>query len=118
MERATSRCQDDIRCVSLRWTISVPIVKEPSLFMESLKTTAAKKSPDINVLRCLNSSCQGLLAYEVDSENVLYVDLVWTARVEGDLRYFPCPKCRGKNVVESFQTAAGQTKHRITRWQP
>ncbi|MBI3786239.1 MAG: hypothetical protein HY270_22860 [Deltaproteobacteria bacterium] len=78
----------------------------------------AKKGPDIQVLRCLNPECRGLLAYEVDSENVLYVDLAWTAKQDGDLRYFPCPRCHGRNVVESFTTAQGAVKHRVSRFMP
>ncbi len=77
----------------------------------------AKKAADITVLHCLNPRCGGLLAYEVDGDNVLYVDLAWSAHVAGDLRYFPCPKCGGKNIVEEFRDPKGQLKHRVTRWQ-
>ncbi len=79
--------------------------------------SAAKKAADISVLHCLNPNCRGLLAYEVDSDNVLYVDLAWTAHSAGNLRYFPCPKCGGKNIVEEFRDAKGQRKHRVTRFQ-
>ncbi len=80
--------------------------------------SGTKKAPDIGVLHCLNPECGGLLAYEVDSQNVLYVDLAWTARCVGDRRYFPCPKCNGKNFVEEFRDEKGRTKHRVTRWEP
>jgi hypothetical protein len=80
--------------------------------VESKKGTA-----DIQVLRCLNPACNGLLAYEVDSNNVLYVDLAWTAERDGDQRYFPCPKCHGRNIVEPFETPQGRTKHRVVRWE-
>lgn len=86
--------------------------------MQSPTPPKAKKTVDINVLHCLNPSCGGLLGYEVDSNNVLYLDLAWTAHQQGSLRYFPCPKCKGKNVVESFASAPGQTKHRVDRWEP
>lgn len=79
---------------------------------------AGKKAADISVLHCLNPDCRGLLAYEVDTDNVLHVDLAWTAHAAGDTRYFPCPKCGGKNIVEEFRDAKGQPKHRVTRWQP
>jgi len=77
---------------------------------------AAKKAADINVLKCLDPACGGLLGYEVDSQNVLYVDLAWTARGDGDVRYFPCPKCGGRNIVEPFTDAKGKLGHRVTRF--
>jgi hypothetical protein len=86
--------------------------------MDATAQPTAKKGPDIQVLRCLGSECRGLLAYEVDSNNVLYVDLAWTARSNGPLPYFPCPKCHGKNIVEEFRADNGQVKHRVTRWEP
>jgi hypothetical protein len=87
------------------------------LRMTDSAPTKARKTPDIQVLRCLNPQCRGLLAYEVDSNNVLYVDLAWTAHRNGDSHYFPCPRCGGKNIVEAFETTTGITKHRVTRWQ-
>ena len=86
--------------------------------MDVTAKPTAKKTADIQVLRCLNPECRGLLAYEVDSQNVLYVDLAWTAESDGDVRYFPCPRCHAKNIVEELRTDAGQVKHRVTRWAP
>jgi hypothetical protein len=86
--------------------------------MEAPPNPAAKpqtKAADIHVLRCLNPQCGGLLAYEVDSNNVLYVDLAWTAARDGEAYYFPCPKCGGKNIVEEILTAKGP-RHRVTRF--
>jgi hypothetical protein len=77
-----------------------------------------KKAPDIHVLRCLNTECREMLAYEVDANNILYVDLAWMARQDGDGRYFPCPKCRGRNIVEEFRDAKGAVKHKVTRFEP
>jgi len=79
---------------------------------------AAKKAADIGVLRCLDPGCGGLLAYEVDSQNVLYVDLAWMAHTDGHQRYFPCPKCHGKNIVEEWRDAKGTLRHKVTRWEP
>lgn len=76
-----------------------------------------KKVPDIHVLRCLDAGCRAMLAYEVTAENVLYVDLAWTAARDGDTRYFPCPRCRGRNVIEPFQDAKGAAKHRVVRFE-
>ena len=84
--------------------------------MQTSPAPKPKKAADIQVLHCLNPDCRGLLAYEVDSDNVLYVDLAWTAKRDGDLLYFPCPKCHGRNVVEAFTTPQGATKHRVTRF--
>lgn len=75
----------------------------------------ATKAADIRVLHCLNPQCGALLAYEVDSTNVLYIDLAWTAKRAGDTRYFPCPKCGGKNVVEEIRTDKGP-RHKVTRF--
>jgi hypothetical protein len=86
--------------------------------MESTQKAPAKpatKAADIHVLHCLSSQCGALLAYEVDSNNVLYVDLAWTAQRDGDTRYFPCPKCGGKNVVEEISTDKGP-RHKVTRF--
>ena len=85
--------------------------------MDTAPKPAAKKAASIFALRCLNQDCRALLAYEVDDKNVLYVDLAWTARTQGDLKYFPCPSCGGKNVVEATQNDKGATVHRVTRWQ-
>lgn len=95
---------------------------EPSRYKHSEMSSPAsapkKKGADINVLRCLNPDCRGMLAYEVSSDNVLYVDLAWTARRDGDTRYFPCPKCHGRNVVEEIRDGAGTLRHKVTRFEP
>ncbi len=57
-----------------------------------------------------------MLAYEVDADNVLYVDLYYTARSDGAIHFFPCPKCGGRNVVEEVRDAKGQVRHRVTRF--
>lgn len=85
--------------------------------MEKAKNPSAKKAPRITALRCLNPACEGLLAYEVQADNVLYLDLAWTARREGEKRYFPCPKCGGKNIVEAFRSPDGKERHRVSCWE-
>ncbi len=74
--------------------------------------------PKVSVLRCLSESCEEMLAYEVTEGNVLYVDLAYTARSDGDVRYFPCPGCTGRNIIEAFEDDQGRTKHRVVRFQP
>jgi len=85
--------------------------------MESTAKPPAKKAADISVLHCLNPACRALLAYEVDSQNVLYVDLAWTAQRADGYRYFPCPKCGGKNIIEEFRSEKGAVKHRVARFE-
>jgi hypothetical protein len=79
--------------------------------------TVNKKPAADPVLRCLNGDCSAMLAYEVNAENALVVDLAYTARRDGDLRFFPCPKCGGRNVVEEFIDAKGKPGHRVTRFE-
>lgn len=86
--------------------------------MQGTQKSTGKKTSDVSVLHCLNPSCRGLLAYEVDSHNVLRVDLAWTARHRDGDAYFPCPKCGGKNIVEEFRDDKGRPKHKVTRWEP
>lgn len=82
------------------------------------KPAAKKQKIDIQVLRCLGPSCGTMMAYEVNSANVLHVDLAWTARVDGDTRFFPCPKCRGRNVVQEIRDDKGKARHQVTRFEP
>ncbi|HYD49951.1 MAG TPA: hypothetical protein VEB21_16455 [Terriglobales bacterium] len=76
------------------------------------------KAPAISALRCLAPDCGGLLAYEVDRTNTLTTDLSWTARSDGTVRFFPCPKCHGKNVLEEVRDEKGRSRQRVVRWQP
>jgi hypothetical protein len=78
----------------------------------------AKKAADIHVLHCLKPGCGGLLAYEVDSQNVLHLDLAWTAREGPGYRYFPCPKCGARNILQALRSTQGVTQYRIDRWEP
>lgn len=75
------------------------------------------KGPSIFLLRCLSPQCEALLAYEVDRDNFLYVDLSWTARRAGETAYFPCPRCGGKNVVETLTDASRRQRPRVVRFE-
>jgi hypothetical protein len=77
-----------------------------------------KKAADLEVLRCLNPECRWMLAYEVTAEGLLNPDLHWMARQDGATRYFPCPNCGGRNVVEELRDAKGALRHRVTRFTP
>ena len=83
---------------------------------EAAPKAAAKKGVDINVQHCLDPSCAALMGYEVNSEGVLYVDLAHTATVDGAMRFFPCPKCGGRNVVEAFTDEKGKARHKVVRF--
>jgi hypothetical protein len=76
-----------------------------------------KKAPEIDVLRCLDAGCRWMLAYEVVAGNVLNPDLHWTARRDGEVRYFPCPACGGRNIVEEVRDAKGVLRHAVTRYE-
>jgi len=83
-----------------------------------MENAAAKqtKGPTIFALRCLSPNCNTLLAYEVDKDNFLYIDLSWTARHADAMDFLPCPGCGGKNVLESATDAKGARRPRVTRF--
>jgi hypothetical protein len=77
-----------------------------------------KKAADVDVLRCLNPDCRTMLAFEVTQEGFLNPDLHWMARQDGALRFFPCPKCHGRNLVEEVRDAKGALRHAVRGFQP
>jgi len=85
--------------------------------MSDAAAVKKRKSSDVEVLRCLNPDCRGMLAFEVTADNVLNPDLHWMAREDGPTRYFPCPKCGGRNVVDEVRDAKGTLRHAVTRFQ-
>lgn len=84
----------------------------------SAANASPAKAPAVSALRCLSPTCDGLLAYEVEPDNTLHVDLAWTARVGDGFHYFPCPRCHGKNVVEAVDIPGKRPRHRVTRFEP
>jgi hypothetical protein len=108
--------KDEVDTLAILAPVEVTRYKDGAMSPEA--TAGKKKGADINVLRCLSSECGGMLAYEVSSDNVLYIDLAWTARRDGDTRYFPCPKCRGRNIVEEIRDTGGTVRHQVTRFEP
>ena len=77
-----------------------------------------KKAADVDILRCMNPACRAMLAFEVTPENILNPDLHWMARQDGAVRYFPCPACHGRNVVEDVRDSKGAPRHAVTRFEP
>lgn len=86
--------------------------------MTAPTVTAPAKAATVSVLRCLDPGCNALLAYEVEADNVLHVDLAWTARVANGVPFFPCPVCRGKNILEEIAIPGRRPRHRVTRFEP
>lgn len=59
-----------------------------------------KKDLKIHVLRCRSESCRGLLPFEETDEGLLLGNMFAVASSDGDARFFPCPRCGGRNLVE------------------
>ncbi len=91
-------------------------LRHSGVMTQQMPEPAKKSAAKIRVLRCLSDTCDAMLAYEVRDDNVLNVDLAHTARRDGDTRYFPCPSCGGRNVVEKL-TVNGAVKHRVSRFE-
>lgn len=81
-------------------------------------STKTGKAAGIEVMRCLSPDCGGLLAYEIDARGFLYVDLRHTARTNDGVAYLPCPRCGGKNVLETAEDSAGKRRPRVARFAP
>lgn len=79
-------------------------------------TPSAAKPAGVRVLRCLDPACNALLPFEVEADGTLLLDLRDCARQSGDVWYFPCPRCGGKNILEIPPSAGG--KPRVARFEP
>lgn len=82
----------------------------------SERTLSASKPAGVRVLRCLDPACNALLPFEVEADGTLLLDLRDCARQSGDVWYFPCPRCGGKNILEI--PPPGRTKPRVARFEP
>ena len=74
-----------------------------------------KPQPKVNVLRC--RGCKGLLAFEETDEGFLLGQAIELADVDGAKRYFPCPKCGGRQLVEEC-VHEGKRRSRICGFEP
>jgi len=61
---------------------------------------AKKKDIKVHVLRCGSESCRALLPFEETDEGLLLGNMIEVASRDADMRYFPCPRCQGRNLVE------------------
>ena len=59
-----------------------------------------KKDVKIHVLRCRSEKCGALLPFEETEEGLLLGNMFDLATSEGEERFFPCPRCGGRNLVE------------------
>ena len=85
---------------------------------DSAKPTTGKKPVvKVHVLRCRSESCEALLAYEETDAGVLLGKMIDLAERDGEQRYFPCPSCGGRNLVEEAEVN-GRMRSRVFGFQP
>jgi hypothetical protein len=78
---------------------------------------AKPKVVKVNVLRCRDEACKGLLAFEETEEGYLLGQVLELADVDGNRRFFPCPKCGGRLLVEEFEHE-GKRRVRVCGFEP
>lgn len=79
---------------------------------------AEKAKPlKVHVLRCRSESCAGLLAFEETNEGFLLGQVLSLAERVGEKRFFPCPKCGGRNLLEE-KVYAGKVRVRVCGFEP
>ena|GEM_PF-1296529 len=62
---------------------------------------APKAKPlKVHVLRCRSQTCGGLLAFEETDGGFLLGQAILLADEDEGKRFFPCPKCGGRNLVQ------------------
>ena len=76
------------------------------------------KQVKVNVLRCRRESCRGLLAFEETDEGYLLGQVLELADVDGDQRFFPCPKCGSRLLVEEYVHSDGKLRVRVSGFVP
>jgi len=77
-----------------------------------------QKQVKVQVLRCRGVGCQGLLAFEETDEGYLLGQVLEMADVDGGTRFFPCPKCGGRLLVEEYVHRDGKVRVRVNGFQP
>ncbi len=81
------------------------------------ETATPKKRVKVHVLRCRSEPCGGLLAFEETDEGYLLGQVILLASEDGGRRFFPCPKCGGRNLVEEVEHA-GKMRTRVIGFEP
>ena len=74
---------------------------------------AKKKDIKVHVLRCRSESCRALLPFEETDEGLLLGNMIDVATRDGATAYFPCPHCKGRNLVEEVEHE-GKKRTRVT----
>jgi hypothetical protein len=77
---------------------------------------AKKKEVKVHVLRCRSETCGALLPFEETDEGVLLGNMIDVATREGDVAFFPCPRCKGRNLVEEV-VLDGKRRTRVSGFQ-
>ena len=81
-------------------------------------TDPGQKQVKVQVLRCRGETCKGLLAFEETDEGYLLGQVLELADVDGGKRYFPCPKCGGRLLVEEYVHKDGKLRARVYGFEP
>jgi hypothetical protein len=76
------------------------------------------KQVKVHVLRCRKESCKRLLAFEETDEGYLLGQVLELAEVDGGKRYFPCPKCGSRLLVEEYVHSDGKLRVRVYDFVP
>lgn len=80
--------------------------------------TASKKPQlKVDVLRCRGDGCNALLAYEETDAGYLLGQAIELAEKDGSKRFFPCPRCGGRQLVEEF-VHDGKRRTRVCGFEP
>jgi hypothetical protein len=74
---------------------------------------AKKKDVKVHVLRCRSESCRALLPFEETDEGLLLGNMIDVATRDGDVAFFPCPRCGGRNLVEEV-VSDGKKRSRVS----
>jgi hypothetical protein len=78
----------------------------------------AQKQVKVQVLRCRGAACKGLLAFEETDEGYLLGQVFDMADVDGGTRFFPCPKCGGRLLVEEYVHRDAKVRVRVCGFEP
>jgi hypothetical protein len=84
---------------------------------DNTQTAGDKKVVKVNVLRCRDQTCKGLLAFEETEEGYLLGQVFELADEDGAKRFFPCPKCGGRLLVEEYEHE-GKCRVRVHGFEP
>ena len=74
---------------------------------------AKKSAVKVHVLRCGAEACRALLPFEETDEGLLLGNMIEVATRDGDVRFFPCPRCGGRNLVEEV-VSEGKKRSRVS----